>query len=73
MSIFSKFFGDVKSHIIRYNAGKEIKNISELFIEQKKCNLNLYCFQLGWLYIVDHHDPPQPWILESIIVCSIEH
>ena len=34
MAIFSKFFGDVMSHIIRSNADKIINTISELFIKQ---------------------------------------
>ena len=32
MDIFSKFSGDVMSHIIGENAGKKINTISELFI-----------------------------------------
>ena len=35
MAIFSKFFGNVMSHIIRSKAGKKINTISELFIKQK--------------------------------------
>ena len=35
MAIFSKLFVDVMSHIIRFNAGKKIKSIFELFIMQK--------------------------------------
>ena len=35
MAIFSKFFGDVMSHIIRSNADKIINTIPELFIKQK--------------------------------------
>ena len=34
MAIFSKFFDDVMSHIIRSNAGRNIKSIFELFIKQ---------------------------------------
>ena len=34
MDIFSNFFGDVMSHIIRQNAGKKINTISELFINE---------------------------------------
>ena len=35
MAIFSKFFGDVMSHIIRSNADKIINTIPEIFIKQK--------------------------------------
>ena len=35
MAIFSKFFEDVMSHIIRSNADKIINTIPELFIKQK--------------------------------------
>jgi hypothetical protein len=35
MGIFSKFIGDVMSHLIRYNAGEKMKMISELFIDKK--------------------------------------
>ena len=49
IDIFSKFFGDVMSHIIRWNAGKKTNPIFELFNEQK-LNLNMYCFQLERLY-----------------------
>ena len=34
MAIFSKFFADVMSQIIRKNAGKEIKSIFKLFAKQ---------------------------------------
>jgi hypothetical protein len=49
MAIFSKFFGDVMSHIIRYNAGEKLKLILEILLN-KKLNLNLYFFQLDRLY-----------------------
>ena len=35
MAIFSKFFGNAMSHIIRQNAGRKINTIPELFIKQK--------------------------------------
>jgi hypothetical protein len=35
MATFSKFFGDVMSHIIRSNAGKKINIIPEIFSNQK--------------------------------------
>jgi hypothetical protein len=35
MAIFSKFFGDFMSHIIRSNADKIINTIPELLIKQK--------------------------------------
>ena len=34
MTIFKKFFGAFMRHIIRLNAGKEIKSFSELFINK---------------------------------------
>ena len=34
MTIFSKFFGNVMTHIIRENAGKRIKYFFELFINK---------------------------------------
>ena len=49
MAIFSKFLGDVMSHIIRKNAGEKMNTISDLFIK-KKLNSNLYCFQVPSLY-----------------------
>ena len=44
IDIFSKFFGDVMSHIIRWNAGKKINTVSELLFKNKKINSNLFCF-----------------------------
>ena len=35
MDVFKKFFCDVMSHIIWWNAGEKIKSIFELFIKQK--------------------------------------
>jgi hypothetical protein len=35
IAIFSKFFHDAMSHIIRWNADKKIKSNFELFIKQK--------------------------------------
>ena len=35
MTIFSKFFVDIMTHIIRWNAGEKIKSIFELFTKQK--------------------------------------
>ena len=34
MAVFEKFFGVLMRHIIRLNAGKEIKSFSELFINK---------------------------------------
>ena len=48
MDIFSKFFEDVMSHMIRENAGKKINKISELFINEFLILLlcHLYVFRL---------------------------
>ena len=35
MTIFSNFFVNINTHIIRCNAGEKIKSIFELFIKQK--------------------------------------
>ena len=39
LAMFSKFFGDLKKHIIGLNAGKEIKHFFQLFINEKLITL----------------------------------